>query len=223
MNKKCGIYKITSPTGKVYIGQSTDIKRRFNSYKRIKESDHPKLYNSIKKYGYLSHTFDILEECGSLMLDEKEIYYIKFFDSIKTGLNCRDGGARGKLSKDSLKKLSESLKLAAKNPETKRKRSEWQIGRKMSEESKVKMRIAAKNRKPNINQIKSAKGNKYAQKSPIEIYLNGIFHSVGCNLYEAAKIVNGDFRNVQRAIKTGGKHKGFTFKRVNESNFTKMG
>jgi predicted GIY-YIG superfamily endonuclease len=28
MNRNCGIYKITSPTGKVYIGQAVDIERR---------------------------------------------------------------------------------------------------------------------------------------------------------------------------------------------------
>ena len=30
----CGIYKITSPTGRVYIGQSTAIEKRFNDYAR---------------------------------------------------------------------------------------------------------------------------------------------------------------------------------------------
>lgn len=33
MDKNCGIYKITSPSGKIYIGQSIDIKRRWLDYK----------------------------------------------------------------------------------------------------------------------------------------------------------------------------------------------
>ncbi len=30
-----GIYKITNPEGKIYIGQSIDIDRRFKEYKRL--------------------------------------------------------------------------------------------------------------------------------------------------------------------------------------------
>lgn len=30
----CGIYKITSPSGRVYVGQSVDIERRFAEYRR---------------------------------------------------------------------------------------------------------------------------------------------------------------------------------------------
>jgi len=40
MNKVCGIYKITSPTNKVYIGQSTNILFRFRAYKRLNCKKH---------------------------------------------------------------------------------------------------------------------------------------------------------------------------------------
>ena len=30
----CGIYKITSPTGRIYIGQSKNIKQRFRDYNK---------------------------------------------------------------------------------------------------------------------------------------------------------------------------------------------
>ena len=52
MNKICGIYKITSPTGKIYIGQSVDIKKRWNHHKYAKDKKCSKLYSSFKKYGY---------------------------------------------------------------------------------------------------------------------------------------------------------------------------
>jgi predicted GIY-YIG superfamily endonuclease len=32
------IYKITNPTGKIYIGQSVNINKRFNSYYSANES-----------------------------------------------------------------------------------------------------------------------------------------------------------------------------------------
>lgn len=47
-----GIYKITSPTGKVYVGQSVDIEKRWNQYKNENKSFvGPRLYNSLLKHG----------------------------------------------------------------------------------------------------------------------------------------------------------------------------
>ena len=36
MKVKIGIYKITSPSNKIYIGQSINIERRFKEYKTLK-------------------------------------------------------------------------------------------------------------------------------------------------------------------------------------------
>lgn len=52
-----GIYKITSPSGKIYIGQSVDIHRRWLDYKRAKYNRSYKLYCSFKKHGVLNHIF----------------------------------------------------------------------------------------------------------------------------------------------------------------------
>lgn len=51
--KIIGIYKITSPSGKIYIGQSRDLDKRLKSYKcgSSKTKGQPKLYNSFEKYG----------------------------------------------------------------------------------------------------------------------------------------------------------------------------
>ena len=51
-----GIYKITSPSGGIYIGQSNDVIRRKWEYASIKCCDQPRLYNSLKKYGWNKHT-----------------------------------------------------------------------------------------------------------------------------------------------------------------------
>lgn len=90
--KKCGIYKITSPSGKIYIGQSEDIDRRFYQYKKLQCKRQPKLYNSLNKYGVNNHVFEIIEECNKSLLNSKEKLYIKFFDSYKKGLNSSLGG-----------------------------------------------------------------------------------------------------------------------------------
>ena len=64
-----GIYKITSPTNKIYIGQSTNIKQRWNDYnKMIRCKRQTRLYNSLKKYGPKNHIFEILEECSESQL-----------------------------------------------------------------------------------------------------------------------------------------------------------
>ena len=48
-----GIYKITNPKGKIYIGQSVNIEKRFSSYKSIRNCHYQiKLFNSLKKYGF---------------------------------------------------------------------------------------------------------------------------------------------------------------------------
>ena len=33
----CGIYKITSPKGRIYIGQAVDLKRRFKEYEKFND------------------------------------------------------------------------------------------------------------------------------------------------------------------------------------------
>ena len=60
-----GIYKITSPRGKVYIGQSRCVRSRFTAYERVHQSikSQVRLYSSLKKYGIGNHIFEIIEEC----------------------------------------------------------------------------------------------------------------------------------------------------------------
>ena len=97
MEKICGIYKITSPTGKIYIGQSNNIARRWRFYMDVKCKTQTRLYRSLLKYGSQNHVFEILEECDKNNLDELEIKYIDQFNSFDTehGLNLRSGGMGG--------------------------------------------------------------------------------------------------------------------------------
>jgi group I intron endonuclease len=89
-----GIYKITSPSGKVYIGLSKNIEKRWRGYSTKKKTmpQQRKLYYSFKKYGVENHKFEVLEECKFEELVEKEIYYIKKYDSVEKGLNVSRGG-----------------------------------------------------------------------------------------------------------------------------------
>lgn len=84
------IYKHTSPSGKCYIGQTSDIKRRWRekSYKQC-----PKFFNAIQKYGWENFEHEIVCICHtSEEADEKERYYIQYYDSINNGYNITAGG-----------------------------------------------------------------------------------------------------------------------------------
>lgn len=120
MTRICGIYKITSPSGKIYIGQSTDIKSRKKHYKYSIKPNQRHLYNSITKYGWDAHKFEIVEECIPEKLNDLEVYYIKFFNSFESenGMNCTSGGlAGGKQCAETKKIKSIACKAAWSNPE----------------------------------------------------------------------------------------------------------
>lgn len=101
-----GIYKITSPTGKIYIGQSTNIENRKYYYSSIKCDKQHKLYNSLQKYGWEQHMFEIIEECNLDKLNEREIYWGLYYDVLgENGLNLRLGDANGLCSEETKKKI----------------------------------------------------------------------------------------------------------------------
>lgn len=83
-----GIYKITSPTNKIYVGQSIDIEKRFKQYRRLDCKKQPKLYNSFTKHGVENHIFEILEECSLDELNVKEVFWKQKYNTISEGLNC---------------------------------------------------------------------------------------------------------------------------------------
>lgn len=134
-----GIYKLTSPSGKIYIGQSIDLDKRLKRYKRLDCKDQPKLYNAISKYGFDSFKIEILYETTNefkyinLMLDAMEIKWIKYFNSINNGYNITKGGGGCKGYKhtdESKLKISIANKIKIVSEETKRKMSESSKGKK---------------------------------------------------------------------------------------------
>lgn len=91
-NKICGIYKLTSPSGRVYVGQSVDINGRKCKYKGLQCKEQIRLYKSLKKYGFENHSFEILQECKKEELNGLEILFINLYDSANNGLNLQNGG-----------------------------------------------------------------------------------------------------------------------------------
>lgn len=124
-----GIYKITSPSGKVYIGQSTDIEKRWKTYFNYRAVHQKKLHNSLKKYGVENHKFSIIQECEEEQLNALERYWQEYYDVLgKNGLNLKltsGYGFNAKLSKETIEKIRKAHK-----------------GKKLSEDHKRKLSVA---------------------------------------------------------------------------------
>lgn len=97
---KSGIYIIKNThNGKVYIGQSLDVRKRIATHKRLlRDGKHP---NSYLQRAYDAAKgemeFGVLEWCAAEMLDEREIFWIASYDAMnrERGYNRESGGASG--------------------------------------------------------------------------------------------------------------------------------
>jgi len=84
------IYKITSPTKKVYIGSSVNVKRRKKRYELLDCKNQIRIYRSLKKYGFDNHKFEIITECTLDDMLKLESYYGNLYDVLgKNGLNLK--------------------------------------------------------------------------------------------------------------------------------------
>jgi group I intron endonuclease len=106
-----GVYKITSPSNRIYIGQSINIKKRWNKYKRLDCKVQPKLYRSLLKYGPKNHIFEIIEICLEDQLLERETYWKYYYNVLEvSSLCCKIDGRGGKHSEETKQKISTALK-----------------------------------------------------------------------------------------------------------------
>lgn len=136
------IYRYTSPSGKIYIGQTVDEKRRRRDFLcTTKIYSGPKINRARKKYGPENFKYDVLIRCESDNEEELhnylnilEIGLIKMFDSANNGYNACDGGQK------SVKGFHHSDDARKKMSEIKKGKPSWNKGIPMSEETKTKQR-----------------------------------------------------------------------------------
>lgn len=92
-----GIYKYQNKiNGRIYIGQSLDIDRRYKQhlYDAANRPDRGTGVDlAIKKYGIENFDFMIIEECPVELLDEREKYWIAYYNSFLDGYNRTPGGS----------------------------------------------------------------------------------------------------------------------------------
>lgn len=131
-----GIYKITNPENKSYIGLSKDIEKRFQSHKALQFRGNNKFRESLTKHGWDSHFCEILEEInisdldrseGNALLRKRERHWINKLNTFYGGLNENGGGSGcGSHTPESKQKISESLKNKPKPSDFGANRKKWQ-------------------------------------------------------------------------------------------------
>lgn len=144
-----GIYKITSPTGRIYVGQSRDIAKRFAAYKRMDCKSQPKIYNSLKRHGVANHVFEVLELCDEADLNKLEMQYISKYKCTTKGLNVKAGGDYSPCAEETKAKISKAQIGKVVEQRTRDKLRKINLGKKYSDETKQKL-------------SKQRKGNRYA-------------------------------------------------------------
>lgn len=158
------VYMHTSPSGKVYIGiTSQKPERRWKNgcgyLRKRKNGDYaqPAMARAINKYGWENFQHDILfENLSKQDAEHKESLLVAFWETNnpKFGYNIRNGGgSHGSMSEEAKKKISESLKgrtipkeAIEKSRESRKGKytgkNNWNYGKHPSEKTRDKLRQA---------------------------------------------------------------------------------
>ena len=104
------IYKIQNLINdSVYIGQTVKtVKKRFQQHRNNYDKPYFSqltLYKAFKKYGLENFSFEVIEETENEKLDEREKYWIDYYDSYKNGYNMTLGGRLIELYKWDLQEI----------------------------------------------------------------------------------------------------------------------
>lgn len=136
-NKSFIVYKHTSPSGKVYIGQTCQSEAKRFRHDGTGYTGSPYFYSAIKKYGWNNFKHEVLESnLTKEQADEKEIEYISMYKSCdkRYGYNMSTGGEHGSVG-------------VIRSEEYKQHLSKINKGKTLSEEHKRKIGNAHKGRK----------------------------------------------------------------------------
>jgi hypothetical protein len=171
-----GIYKWTSPINRVYVGQSKNLKQREEWYRGggVGKTTMTKLKRSFNKYGVNKHKFEIIEYCDILELNDKEIYWGLYYNTLGTkGLNCKLGNQNCIFS-----------------DETKHKMREAKLGKKQSPEHLAK-------------RIKAHTGTTRNNHPILQYTLEGTFIKEWNSIIAAGKFLNNSGEQIRLSLKRG--------------------
>ena len=157
------IYKITNKVnGKSYIGQTIQsVKERFYQHCATKCSQailNMVIHKAITKYGKSNFTIEVIEEVESANLNDRERYWIKYYDSYNNGYNSTEGGQDGI-------KLFKNLDTESIVREYKSGKSLREIGRLFNVDKQTIKDLLVRN---NIN-LRTTRTYKFSQKDREDI------------------------------------------------------
>jgi group I intron endonuclease len=219
------IYKITSPSGKVYIGSTSNLKDRIYRYKTNRVKSQIKISRSISKYGWNSHKFEVIFECNK---DDRNFYENKFGIEYKVlsdkGLNCsipKGDDVFSCMSEETKikiglahkgKKISEEqktqMKINLKNWSDKNGHSmlgstPWNKGKDFLKGEKNPMYGVKRSEEWKLNhsnrmKLLTPKGKDHKKSIPIINYLNGSYYF---NIKEASEILNINYSTLKDVLR----------------------
>jgi group I intron endonuclease len=222
------VYKVTSPSGKYYIG-ITSTTLNFRKAKHIAESKRNtnyKFHNAIRKYGK-TLVWEVIESNITCYekLKELEKYYIQYFDSFHNGYNCTLGGdgifgyKHSEESKSKMKgnrpQTSAALKNKPKSLEHRKNLSKArkELNLKLSDEQKQKISNFMSNYKSDIeirNKAAIANGGK-----PFLVFKDANLIGRWVSQRQCARELNLQQSYIGKCLKNNTKnktHKGYTFR-----------
>lgn len=201
-----GIYKITSPSGKVYIGQSRNVCKRFRAYESGKGKKQKYLNASFGKHRVQYHVFEIIHELpadvDSNILSSYEILYIGAYKVAGFAmLNIAEGGIGGRMPEEVLKVMREKRRARIMTPEFGAAISRGLKGKKRSDAHSKAMSEARKGKpqsaESNIKRSEKLKG----RISPLK-----------------GRAMTEEQKEVRRKASSGKRHSEETKQKIREAN-----
>lgn len=197
------VYKYTSPSGKSYIGQTTNERHRRNTWFCTKRRYAGTTINRARaKYGPENFEYEVLFkriftsfEEAQVELDKMEIFYINLYDTFKNGYNNTVGG----LVPETGLRTKVKGRILAKDFDKVAKRQFRKYRPKHTKEEIQKLRIETNRRNGNYQKI-------------FQFDLDGNFIREFASAGEASENGFGNYMNIKRACKTLGKYKGYNWR-----------
>lgn len=89
-----GIYRFKNLiTLQSYIGQSINLEERYKHHQRAWLNGTTDFYKAVQQYGWNNFSYEVLEICSKEQLNEKERYWVAYYDSYYHGYNMNQGGS----------------------------------------------------------------------------------------------------------------------------------
>jgi len=193
------IYLLESPSKKLYVGQTIDIKNRFSDYKVNNKYNYP-IYRAIRKYGWNNFKKIIFTDIPITLLNYFEVELIKKLNTIApNGYNLDSGGGCGRHRNIKTKeKLSISHKKSKKAIIAREKLRLKNIGLKRSIDFCKNMSIMKKGK------LSWNKGLK-------NIYSKETVEKISNNSKMAKKIICDETGIIYKSITDASKKTGFCY------------